>query len=447
MIALSWISLIAFLEGFISLGIEVTAMRQVIPFYGNSLEITTYILSVFLLALSAGYYRGGTIKAHHINRLMVNFFGVLSIAPIFMSYLAMKIIFSGGSMGAFWVWLILVVGVPVYMLGQTLPLLSSIGKFKTHARASGTVLFFSTVGSAIGVVLVGAVLFNTIGVSYTLIAQAFLLMAALSILHRFEPNRLLMAGGLMAIVMAFFFNSSNAFVLQNAYANVSIERDDANTTYFKTNANYSSLLTKDGEPAPYIMLMRETTEALLDKDDEVLIIGAGGFTFSSGFDYVKSTYIEINPDLRPMAERHFLKRGVNGEVYHGDARAYVHLLKNRYDAILLDAYSGLASVPAHLITVEFFRQMKERLNKGGYVAVNMLVDPLFQDAYSQGFKRTLESSFDNCSYVTRSMHKGLSNVVAVCSDNVTDEKPFRDDLNRASMLSSQHLDIKLGAVK
>lgn len=443
-----WVSVIAFLEGFISLGIEVSALRQVTPFFGSSLEITTYILSLFLVALSAGYYRGGMSDKKPEKRLMTNFFLVLSVAPVFLSYPVMALFFHGGHniWLMFWIWCVIAVGVPIYALGQTLPLLSSIGMFKTHASASGTVLFFSTLGSAGGVVLVGAWLFNFIGVGMTLVVLGALLFLAIMVLQQFQRSEPLFVGSMAGMIIIFYFNIFPLFVVQNAYANVVIEKDVNNTRYFVTNANYSSLLTSEGKPAEYIGLMQDVSRELLAKDDEVLVIGAGGYSFTNKFDYVKSTYVEINPDLKEVAEKYFLKGSVDAEVHHADARGYIVANSNkRYDAIILDAYSGLSDVPVHLLTVEFFKQLKTVLTPGGTVMVNMLVDPLFRDRYSLGFKNTLDASFGNCNYVTPNVIAGLSTVVTLCNDPVVDEKPFRDDLNRATLLTSVNHDIKRSA--
>jgi hypothetical protein len=51
------ISLIAFLEGFTTLSIEIIALRRFTPIIGSNSVSTSIILGVILLALSYGYYR------------------------------------------------------------------------------------------------------------------------------------------------------------------------------------------------------------------------------------------------------------------------------------------------------------------------------------------------------------------------------------------------------
>src|ERR1700731_3875045 len=56
-----WI--IAFIEGFSTLAVEVIAIRLAIPVVGSSITLTGVMLGVVLFALSAGYWRGGVLLA------------------------------------------------------------------------------------------------------------------------------------------------------------------------------------------------------------------------------------------------------------------------------------------------------------------------------------------------------------------------------------------------
>src|SRR5439155_5773141 len=56
-----WI--IACIEGFSTLAVEVIAIRLAIPIVGSSVTLTGVLLGVVLFALSAGYWRGGVLSA------------------------------------------------------------------------------------------------------------------------------------------------------------------------------------------------------------------------------------------------------------------------------------------------------------------------------------------------------------------------------------------------
>ena len=123
--SLGLIFFIVFVEGFASIAIEMLVLRQLIPFVGNSIMITSMVIGVFLLFLALGYHRGGTIKKHLLRRLQLNLTlaGVLlglglsiSFVRFFFSFSQMPIIF--------WLvtYLLLILAPLIYCIGQTLPI-------------------------------------------------------------------------------------------------------------------------------------------------------------------------------------------------------------------------------------------------------------------------------------------------------------------------------------
>jgi hypothetical protein len=63
---LIWI--VAFIEGFSTLAIEIIAIRLAIPVVGSSMTLTGVMLGVVLFALSAGYWRGGELSSRWDSR-------------------------------------------------------------------------------------------------------------------------------------------------------------------------------------------------------------------------------------------------------------------------------------------------------------------------------------------------------------------------------------------
>jgi len=52
---------VAFLSGGVLLGLEIVASRILAPYFGNSVYVWGSLISVFLLALSIGYWLGGVL--------------------------------------------------------------------------------------------------------------------------------------------------------------------------------------------------------------------------------------------------------------------------------------------------------------------------------------------------------------------------------------------------
>ncbi len=50
------------------------------------------------------------------------------------------------------------------------------------------------------------------------------------------------------------------------------------------------------------------------------------------------------------------------ELIVDDARHYINTVQKQYDAIVIDAYSNIASIPAHLLTQEYMSEIKRKLS-------------------------------------------------------------------------------------
>src|SRR5262245_19695677 len=82
------------------------------------------------------------------------------------------------------------------------------------------------------------------------------------------------------------------------------------------------------------------------------------------------TVIEIDPMSEKVAREYFgLPASV--KVIIGDARTETSRLAEKYDVIVLDAFSG-DSPPFHLLTREAFADLKKRLASGGLVVANIV---------------------------------------------------------------------------
>jgi len=54
-----------------------------------------------------------------------------------------------------------------------------------------------------------------------------------------------------------------------------------------------------------------------------------------------------------------------------DGRLFFKHTKRNYDLIILDAFSIGGRVPEHLLTYEFFEELKQKLNQGGIILINL----------------------------------------------------------------------------
>ena len=62
------------------------------------------------------------------------------------------------------------------------------------------------------------------------------------------------------------------------------------------------------------------------------------------------TYVDIDPAIKAIAEKHFLREPARGEFIADDARRFVATSERRFDAVVVDVYSSHTSIPSHPAT-------------------------------------------------------------------------------------------------
>ena len=105
----------------------------------------------------------------------------------------------------------------------------------------------------------------------------------------------------------------------------------------------------------------------------------GGAAYSYPKDYLRQypdariDVVEIDPQLTDLARKYFnLKENPRLAIYHEDGRTFLNRTKNKYDAILGDAFNAIYSIPYHLTTRQAVEKMYQALNEKGVVLINMI---------------------------------------------------------------------------
>lgn len=83
------------------------------------------------------------------------------------------------------------------------------------------------------------------------------------------------------------------------------------------------------------------------------------------------TIAEIDPEVTAMAVNRFWFDPKTAAILHGDARVALRNNAQQFDVIVGDAFTDIA-VPEHLVTLEFFTLVSDRLASGGVFAMNLL---------------------------------------------------------------------------
>jgi len=121
--------------------------------------------------------------------------------------------------------------------------------------------------------------------------------------------------------------------------------------------------------------------AFLDREpNDALFLGLGVGSmprdFSRFYPAAMADVVEIDPDVPPLAKKYFFfQETPRTKLSVEDGRIFVKRAKKQYDMVFLDAYQN-DSIPFHLTTLEFLREVKAKLRPGGVVVANILAQDI-----------------------------------------------------------------------
>lgn len=412
--------IIIVLEGYVVLSSELLAIRQTIPFIGSGTDTVSIIIAAVLMPLAFGYHAGGRFRPGFSNGKFISIRDKLIqniyISHIFIvfgiSYVVMEIFFDVFRLSGIQNRLILTtlysvifLVVPVYLLGQTIPLISNYFKGAALSRLTGKILFFSTLGSFLGAVFSTLVLMSTIGVHNT-VALNYVILTFLVIL--LSKKKITFTIGMMVAFTALGLALNSNWMMDqlgivenNKYNTIKVKEQD-NERLLIINNNLSSKYSDDGRKHEYIEFAESQTIERLEPREQpykILVIGAGAFTF--GADDKKNIYhyVDIDYSLKDIAEEHILKKPLlpNKIFYAEPARGFLSRTKHTYDIVLLDAYFGDLTIPEQLVTQEFFQQVRSVLKPGSIIVSNFITTANFSDTFSRHLDNTLRTVFPHLS--------------------------------------------------
>ncbi len=421
------IFILIILEGYVVLSSELLAIRLSIPFVGSGTDTVSVIIAAVLMPLAFGYYYGGRFKPGiHFDvfswgeryigireKLIRNMIIALVFLLFAISYAFLRLMFvQTFTLGLTHrvlvtaIYSAIFIAPPVYLLGQTIPLACNFFTQEKLSQITGKILFFSTLGSFLGAVFSTIVLMSTIGVHHTAALNFIILALLIAMLSK--PSAYMRTTMVFLLAIAgVVFNSDIALrsykiVANNQYNTISVLHSKGERHLF-INGNYSSKFSDDARKYPYIEFIEKiaitpTLEQNMDPKD-ILILGAGAFTIGSEDTQNHYDFVDIDKDLKDIAEKHILKRtiGPNKEFHAMPARAFLTETDKKYDVIVLDAYSGALTVPEHLITIEFFEAVKSRLKPDGRVVANMALSPGYLSKISRRVDNTFRAVFPHIS--------------------------------------------------
>lgn len=379
---------------------EIIGSRILSPFIGASTYIWTSLIGVILASLSIGYWFGGRLadKNPDVKILASVIFiagGLISLTVLIKDVLLSMI--AGATMMIELKALIaaLLLFAPASIcLGFVTPFAVRLKMTTVEetGRTVGRLYALSTIGSIVGTFTAGFFLIPFLGSIRTLylIAGSLILLSLLLVPLAISKINI-------AVITFFIFgvaaSEGGAYILRTNNGVYDIDTEYSRVQVFETKDPNTARPIRALATDPYFVqsaMFLDSDELVLEYGkyyhlirhynpgfSNTLIIGGAGYSFPR--EYLRSypqariDVVEIDPQMTQIARDHFrMTDDARMQIFHEDGRMYINRTETgRYDAILMDAFGSLFSVPHHLTTIEAVTQFHRILSNDGVIVFNL----------------------------------------------------------------------------
>ncbi|HEX6300448.1 MAG TPA: fused MFS/spermidine synthase [Acidimicrobiia bacterium] len=365
--------------------IEILAARLLAPHLGVSLEVFTGIIGVILAGISLGAWLGGRAADRGDPRRLPGPLLVAGGLTALASPLIIDLVGPALSTDAVSIVFAAVVGffVPAALLSAVPPVIVKIqlDSLDVTGRVVGSYSAIGTAGAILGTFVTGFVLiaaFPTRPIVVVLgVTLAVAGMALWSTRTRWAVATVAVAGLLSLALLGLTGPCEYETTYHCAIIEVDDNRESGRTLVLdRVRNSYVDLEDPAYLEFRYIRLIVDIIEAEAPPGGlEVVSIGGGGFTLPGYVEHTRpssgNTVLEIDQRLVDIGREELaLTDEIN--VIVDDARISLgNVPTNHADVVIGDAYSG-ASVPWHLTTLEFTKQIERVLSPTGIYTMNVI---------------------------------------------------------------------------
>lgn len=389
-----------FVCGALVMAFEIIGSRILSPFLGASTYIWTSLIGVILASLSIGYWYGGRVADKHPNirylaSVLIVASGLISLTALTKEVLLSAI--AGISLGLEFKALIaavLLFAPASICLGFVTPFAVRIRmtSVETTGQTVGRLYALSTIGSIAGTFAAGFFLIPFIGSVRTLYLIAACLFLLSVLLVPLAISRAVITSAVL-LLFGIAATEGNAYLLRSQSDVYDIDTEYSRVQVFKTKDPANGKDIRALATDPYFV----QSAAFFDSDELVLeysryyhlirhfkpdlkrtlVIGGAGYSFPKAYlqtyPEARIDVVEIDPQMTEIARRYFrLGDDPRLTIFHEDGRMFINRMgSGTYDAILMDAFGSLFSVPTHLTTVEAVNGLSRLLTDEGVLIFNL----------------------------------------------------------------------------
>lgn len=388
------IFLFAIAEGSVVMAIEIFAARMIAPYFGSSLYVWGTVIGITLTGLALGYYIGGLLGDKYNTRLMMH--AVLLIASIFvccMHFISEQMIgglASGDTNYALFGVSACLLLPPLIFLGMLPSML--IRHLSIVAKDAGTftgkVFTLSSGSGIITLFVLGFYIIPTYGLTNPSVFIGFFT-GLISFIVLITKKKYTAFSFPIILVISIFLKGGNSntsditipyasegLLGQILVADIDIVHVDGKTVEAnnrillvnrmgQTNVNKSTGVSNWNYIPFTTSLMSKMPES-----SNALLLGLGGGTIANSMIHLKFNVdaVELDARMYDVASTYF-NLSNNVSVIIDDARHYIETADKKYDLIFFDVFKG-DIIPAHVLTLECFKKVKQLLNPNAMVIVN-----------------------------------------------------------------------------
>ena len=387
---------VVFVAGVGSLATEIAASRLLAPYFGNSTIVWANVIGLVLASLSIGYWLGGRLADRRptprtLGAVVIAAACLIAVIPFIarplldFSVEGLDKVSAGAAIGSFFGVLVLFVP-PVILLGMVAPfaIRLAITDVESAGTVSGRLYAVSTVGSLLGTFLSALVLIPAIGTQRTLIASAAVIGVGGAVL--LGRRWFALAVGLAALLLippgVVKAQSGLIYERESRYQFIQVvqEPDGERKLYLDEGLATHSVWRPGEVLTGGVWDTYPTVASLAPKVERVAMLGNAAGTAARAVRALLPRREDRRRRARPGRQRRrpaLLRDGEDAGPHRPRPRRPRVPPPDRrrsYDVIIVDAYRP-PYVPFYLATKEFFELIKQHLNPGGVVALNVASTP------------------------------------------------------------------------